>query len=289
MKIVICSKHDLAGNLALNRLVAILAPRHQIQVILSDYVLKAERENPLAGCLLEFERDIPQKLLFPWLDQEFPAGCPQACQTIAGLAATRKISVQLWGRARDSDAIEKMRGLAPDLILSCRYDYILPLEIIRVPPLGAYGLHPGMLPQIRGLCGPFRAMQLQHQRSGCTLFHLEEGIDSGPVVDIGWHDINYSRSVLWNFVQTYLAGIETFRKHLPIIEKGERLAATIQDESQRRYFSYPTEVEFSRFLANGGRLVDTADYLELLASYLPAGMDGSRTQRMRALINDAGC
>ncbi len=289
MKIVICAKHDLAGNLALNRLVRALAPGHEIHVVLSDFVLKAERENLLAGSLLEHERDLPVNRVFPWLDTLFPSGSPAACQTVAGLATTYGISVELWGRARTPQAVADMRRLAPDLILSCRYDYILPEEMIRIPRLGAYGLHPGRLPQIRGLCGPFWAMRMRHKRAGCTLFHIDAGIDSGTVVDIGWTEIDYSRSLLWNFVRTYFAGIEVLCRHLSLLESGHRLPGTEQNISEQRYYPYPTEAELRQFLADDGKLVDFRDYLELLSLYLPQGMRDERMPELEMLVTSDQC
>lgn len=284
MKIVICSKNDLAGNLALNRLVNILAPHHEIHVVLSDLVLKAERQNPYAGFLLKHERDLPLDCFFPWLDSLFPIGSTAPCQTVAGLAATHGITVELWSRPRTPQAIANMQRLAPELILSCRYDYILPREILSIPRLGAYGLHPGQLPQIRGLCGPFQAMRMGHKCSGCTLFHIDHGIDTGPIVDIGWTQIGYSRSLLWNFVQTYFAGIDTFRRYLPILAEGQRLPGTTQDSFAQRYYGYPTESEFNSFLADSGTLVCQEDYLELLSLYLPNGQQDANMPKLERLI-----
>lgn len=287
MKIVICGKHDLAGNLALNRLVNILAPRHEVHVVLSDLVLKAERQNPLAGLLLKHERDLPVANLYPWLDSMFPRGSHAAFQTPAGLAATHGVQVELWGCPRTPQAVEAMLRLAPDLILSCRYDYILPEEMLRIPRLGAYGLHPGQLPQIRGLCGPFQAMRMRHERSGCTLFHIDPEIDNGAIVDIGWTEIDYSRCLLWNFVQTYFAGTETFRRHLPTLEAGQLLPGSLQDKSAQRYFCYPTEAEFDRFLADDGNLVDQQDYLDLLSLYLPHGRQDALMPELERLVTAA--
>ena len=150
-------------------------------------------------------------------------------------------------------------------------------------------MHPGVLPQIQGLCGPFRAMQMGHTRAGCTLFHIDEGIDSGAVVDIGWSDIDYSRSLLWNFVGTYFAGIDALEHHLPILEQGKRLPGTVQNASDRRYFCYPSEDEFRKFLSADGALVNLPDYLELLSLYLPKGVHDKRMKELQMLVTSGNC
>ncbi len=289
MKIVICTKRDLAGNLALNRLVRALAPRHSVHVVLSDYVLKAERANLLAACLLNHERDMPLELFYPYLDDRFPEGSTAEYQTFSGISKKFDVPVELWGRASRPETAAAMRDLAPDVILSCRYDFIFREDIISIPRLGIYGMHPGVLPQIQGLCGPFRAMQMRHARSGCTVFHIDPGIDSGDVVDVGWADIQYDRSLLWNFVQTYFAGIEAFLRHLPVLEQEERLPGTPQDKTQEQYFGYPTEDEFRQFAENGGRLIDMDDYRQLLSLYLPQGLDDPCLPEMEDLLNPSGC
>ncbi|GAU08618.1 formyltransferase family protein [Desulfoplanes formicivorans] len=289
MKIAICAKHDLAGNLALNILVRALAPHHQIHVILSDYVLKAERETPSAATLLTYERDFPLETFYPFLEQHVPVGSGALCLTPAGLSSMFQLPVHHWGRARSREVIDAMQRLAPDLILSCRYDYIFPEEILEIPPLGAYGMHPGRLPQIQGLCAPFWAMLQEHDRSGCTLFQIDKGIDSGPVVEIGWTPVNYSRSLLWNFVHTYFAGVATFLRHLPTLIQGDHLQTHPQDPSARRYYSYPTEADFRRFREKGNAIVTSEDYQEMLSWYLPGGMQDPLMSEIKRLCPLTDC
>lgn len=285
MKIVVCAKKDLAGCLALNRLTAALAGRHEVFVVLSDYVMKEETGNPYAAWLVAHERNIVLDRILPWLDACFPKGSTASCQTYAGLSARYGIPIELWGPIRSPEATEAMRKLAPDVIVSCRYDYVFRKEAIAIPRLGLYGMHPGALPAFQGLCCPYRAMERGEARSGCTVFQLDTGLDTGPVVDVGWWPIAYARSVLWNFVHTYFAGVDALIRHLPELETGVPLPATPQKPEGRRYYSYPTEQEFRSFTERGGRLVDTGDYLEMLSWFLPDGMADARMPELRALVS----
>ena len=286
LKIVIYTKRDLAGCLALNRLMAGLSPKHDLFVVLSDFVLKAERANEYASRFVSYERDMVLDHLFPLLDSWFPEGGDAPFLTYGGLSTRYDVPIELWGHVRTPEVLSKTQALAPDLIISCRYDYIIQDAILNIPPLGTYGLHPGALPALQGLCSPFRAMQLGHDRSGCTLFHLDAGVDTGPIIEIGWTDIAYDRSVLWNFVHTYFAGIEVLLGHLSELEAGNCLVAAQQDNTEQEYYSYPTGEEFQRFINGGGSLVRPEDYLEMLSWFLPGGRQDEHMPELTQLVND---
>ena len=288
MKIVVCAKKDLAGCVALNRLLAGIAPRHDVFVVLSDYILDAECSNDHAATLVAHERGMVLEHILPWLEARFPNGNAALCQTYAGLKKRYGIAMELWGAMRSPASRQAMRKLAPDVIISCRYDYVIPDEVIDMPRLGTYGMHPGALPDLQGLCSPYRAMELGHARSGCTLFHLDAGLDTGPIVEIGWWPINYQRSLLWNFVHTYFAGIDTLLRHLPTLEAGRKLTTHAQSSEGRKYFSYPTEDEFSRFIQKGGHLVLPQDYCEVLSWFLPQGLSDPFMPDLRALVSSLG-
>jgi len=128
-------------------------------------------------------------------------------------------------------------------------------------------------------------MEQGEDRSGCTLFHLDAGLDTGPVVEIGWSPIDYDRSFLWNFVQTYFAGTDTLMRHLPELEEGNPLAAAAQDQTERRYYGYPTEREFEAFVQKGGHIVLPEDYVEMLSGFLPGGMDDAHFPELRKLVS----
>lgn len=285
MKIAICAKKDLAGCLALNRLLAGFAGKHQVFIILSDYVLDAENSNPFAADLVAHERGMVLDHILPWLDARIPAESGAACATYRGLRQRYGVAMEQRGPMRSAESIAVMRDIAPDVVVSCRYDYVIPQEVIDMPRLGTYGLHPGALPSLQGLCSPFRAMEQGSARSGCTLFHLDAGLDTGPIVEIGWWPIAYERSLLWNFVHTYFAGVDTLMRHVPELEAEKPLHVEKQRNEGRRYFSYPTEEEFRSFAQRVAPIVRTDDYCELLSRFLPKGKDDPLMPELTALVN----
>ena len=48
------------------------------------------------------------------------------------------------------DAVEEIRVLQPDLIITCAYGQILPSELLKVPRLGCINVHASLLPKYRG-------------------------------------------------------------------------------------------------------------------------------------------
>ena len=288
MKIVVCAKKDLAGCVALNRLLTGLIAHHEVFVVLSDYVLDAECSNAYAASLVAHERGMVLEHILPWLEARYPQGNSALCQTYLGLQKRHNIPMELWGPMKSAQSRQRMRALAPDVVISCRYDYVIPEEVIDMPRLGTYGMHPGALPDLQGLCSPFRAMEHRHARSGCTLFHLDAGLDTGPIVEIGWWPIDYGRSLLWNFVHTYFAGIDTLLRHLPELETGRELATYVQSTEGRQYFSYPTEAEFRNFTQNVGPLVRDEDYHEILSWFLPGGLADPAMPELKKLVSSLG-
>ena len=289
MKIVVCAKKDLAGCVALNRLLTGLVARHEVFVVLSDYVLDAECSNAYAASLVAHERSMVLDHILPWLEARFPKGNDAQCQTYLGLQQHHNIRMEQWGPMKSAQSRQRMRELSPDVVISCRYDYVIPQEVIDMPGLGTYGMHPGALPDLQGLCSPFRAMEHKHARSGCTLFHLDAGLDTGPIVEIGWWPIDYGRCLLWNFVHTYFAGIDTLLRHLPQLESGQELTTYAQRPEGRQYFSYPTEEEFRRFTKKVAPLVWSQDYHEVLSWFLPGGLADAAMPELRAMVESLPC
>lgn len=75
-----------------------------------------------------------------------------------------------------------LRSLRPDALLSWFWPRKLPASLLGDMPLGAYGVHPSLLPRHRGPDPYFWALYRGDAHTGVTLHALDESYDTGPLV-----------------------------------------------------------------------------------------------------------
>jgi len=80
--------------------------------------------------------------------------------------------------------LEIIRGLGADLAVVVAYGVILKAEALDLMPLGWYNLHFSSLPKWRGAAPVQRSIEAGETETGVTLFRLDKGMDSGPIVAI---------------------------------------------------------------------------------------------------------
>lgn len=83
---------------------------------------------------------------------------------------------------RQEEAVEKIRGMAPDLIITAAYGQILPKALLDIPRLGAVNVHASLLPKHRGGAPIHRAIMEGDAETGVTLMYMAEGLDSGDII-----------------------------------------------------------------------------------------------------------
>ncbi len=267
MKIVICVKRDLVGNITLNRLIRELKG-YETFIILSDRVTPTERRVRASSHLLFYERDLLIGQIFPLLEAQAqePAES-EKLMTFRQIARRYDIPLNLFADINSAEGIAHLKNIGPDLILSAGFDFILKKPILEIPRLGVFNIHPGELPRYQGVFTEFRAMDAGEKKAACTLHVIDEGIDKGPVIDIRYMDIDYSRSSLWLSIQLYGLGIGMFMKALKTLKNHKAITAVPQDKSKQQYFTFPTNEEFTRFFEKGFKLIDHAEYLDILSLY----------------------
>lgn len=271
LRIMVCTKRDLAGALVLNRLLPQLAG-DQVMVLLSDKTRPVEKAVPELAEMKFLERDLPVDTIFPLVDM---AGGGQLgpMATFNGLAARHGVPMKVIDSINDPDTEAMVRDFQPDVILSARFSLIFKRNIFDIPRLGTWNVHPGALPRYAGLFAPFRCLMEGRDRIGCTLHRVDEGIDTGPVHGIGWLPVDRERSLLWHVVNTYGPGLDLFTALLPALRAGKPVAEPmVQDRAQRVYLSLPDAEAFRLFWQRGFRLYDPKEYMELLNGFMPPGV-----------------
>lgn len=101
-------------------------------------------------------------------------------QSVSEYCDSKKIlNIRFDGRV-DYKAIAELK---PDIIFSVYYRKILPLKVIELPALGCVNIHPGLLPLDRGPNPTLYNVLRGDQYAGATLHYIDEGMDTGDVID----------------------------------------------------------------------------------------------------------
>ena len=81
-----------------------------------------------------------------------------------------------------ASSLEEIHVLEPDLIITCAYGQILPLELLQIPKLGCINVHASLLPKLRGGAPIHRAIMEGYTVSGVTIMYMDTGMDTGDMI-----------------------------------------------------------------------------------------------------------
>lgn len=93
---------------------------------------------------------------------------------------------------KSEEFANQLRALKPDLLVVVAFR-ILPKSILEIPTVGSINLHASLLPKYRGAAPIHWAIINGEEKTGCTIFFLDEKVDTGNIllqkeVEIGWED-----------------------------------------------------------------------------------------------------
>jgi folate-dependent phosphoribosylglycinamide formyltransferase PurN len=113
--------------------------------------------------------------LEPWLK-----GRNGTVRSLSEVAAFHGFPMATCKNQNAPDSVTRIKEWSPDLIIFAGGD-ILRKPLLEAPRLGILNVHLGWLPQIRGMSSPEWSL-LQNVPVGITIHYIDEGIDTGPVL-----------------------------------------------------------------------------------------------------------
>lgn len=84
---------------------------------------------------------------------------------------------------RTDEALEKISGFDPDLIVTAAYGKILPKAVLDLPKYGCINCHGSLLPARRGSAPVQRAILEGDKVTGITFMKMDVGMDTGDIID----------------------------------------------------------------------------------------------------------
>lgn len=118
-------------------------------------------------CSPDSKKDRGQKLATPALKAE---------------AERSNIPVYQPEKLNNSNFVNEINKLKPDLVVVVAYGKLFPKEILEIPPLGFINFHPSLLPKLRGPSPIQSAILEGFGETGVSIMKLGEGMDDGPIL-----------------------------------------------------------------------------------------------------------
>jgi methionyl-tRNA formyltransferase len=87
-------------------------------------------------------------------------------------------------KIREPEAVERLRSLAPDLLIVVAYGQIIPRSVLDIPKLGALNVHASLLPRWRGAAPVARAILAGDTETGVSIMKMDEQLDHGPILAV---------------------------------------------------------------------------------------------------------
>ena len=149
------------------------------------------------------------------------------------------------------NSVNKIKAFKPDLIISILGNQIFKEPIINLAPKGCLNLHTALLPKYRGLMPTFWVLKNKEEKTGVSVFYVDEGIDSGPIIlqkEVTIGDRTQEQLIIY----TKKLGMEAIAESVDLIKK-DKVKLIENDPAKKSYFTFPTKEDVKVFSAIGKR------------------------------------
>lgn len=150
------------------------------------------------------------------------------------LAEENNISYKKFRKINEQENIDLIKQINPDYIFVIGLSQLISKDLIDLAKKGAIGFHPTPLPKYRGRAAIVWQILLGVKETKCSLFFIDEGIDSGDILGQEPYlieDKDYASDVL---MKCHEAFKRLIRRILPILMNDE-IRPSRQNEEEATY------------------------------------------------------
>jgi methionyl-tRNA formyltransferase len=105
-------------------------------------------------------------------------------------AAARGLPVFHPKSLKNPEARLEFAALALDVAVVAAYGLLLPKDVLAAPRFGCLNIHASLLPRWRGASPIQQAIWAGDAQSGVTIMQMDEGLDTGPIIDMKAIDLS---------------------------------------------------------------------------------------------------
>ncbi len=134
-------------------------------------------------------------------------------------------------KVKDSDFVQVLKELAPDIMVVVAFGQILSEEILNIPKYGCINVHGSLLPEYRGAAPIQWSIIHGREYGGVTTMYMAKGLDSGDMILKAQEKIRDDDTYGSLYDRLSVIGADLLIKTLRLIESGEA-PRTPQNEAE---------------------------------------------------------
>lgn len=171
--------------------------------------------------------------------------------TVAKLALKYDIDTHFVQNVNDERTKQYLAHLEPDLLISFACNQIFGRSFLERWGGSLINVHTALLPKYRGLMPSFWVLAKGEKETGVSVFMVDEGIDSGPIIVQNKFQI-IDRNQYHLISETKKLAVKSILQAINLLQKGE-VAYLQNDDQNATYYGFPTRADVKEFLNNGNR------------------------------------
>lgn len=157
--------------------------------------------------------------------------------------------IKLKKNINHKDSVSLINNFKPDLLISILGNQIFKEQIFNLAPKGCLNLHTALLPKYRGLMPTFWVLKNNEKYTGVSVFYVDKGIDSGPIVVQERVEIR-GRTQDQLIKYTKKIGMNCILRAIDLIHKNN-IDLIDNNPEDKTYFSFPTKEDVKIFRNQG--------------------------------------
>ena len=137
-------------------------------------------------------------------------------------------------KVRTPESVERIRALAPDLIVVVAFGQILPQSLLDIPSRGCITVHSSLLPRYRGAAPLNWCIINGESETGVTTMMMDAGLDTGDILLMKRTPIDPDEDARALHDRMSLLGAEALMETLELLKAG-KLSPQKQDDALTCY------------------------------------------------------
>lgn len=176
-------------------------------------------------------------------------------RSLKHLCREKNIPIYVTRDIHDKESVNMLKKKKCDYFISINFSQKLENAALEIPKHGSINVHPGLLPNYKGVLPYFWSIFKRERHTGVTIHYMNEKLDEGSIIAQEKIKIRKIDSVLRVFLKTTTAGALLLKKVLENIKKGGinkfKKFKQLKAKEKKNYYSLPIKIHLKEFFKRG--------------------------------------